>query len=695
MTAGATATPAQRPGVLPDQPGDRIARRSRLASIGLVVILLGVSVFAVWSAQATSGAAHSAGLASRLSDDYDAATRAVSEAESLERKYRLEPTSDVEARYDEAAGMLVAALASIRRDGDAGDRARVERLLVAHSDYQGAVDRLFRATDRGDTAAALRIDDAEVEPAFDAIKESVGAAAQVQRDAALGELTRLQNLETITSRLMPLVFLVGLLLAAALASITRGHRRLIDVERAQAIHDSMHDALTGLPNRTLLADRFTQALRAGRRNGTATGLLLIDLDRFKDINDTFGHHCGDLLLAQVGPRLCTVLREVDTVARLGGDEFAVLLPDITDARAAIVVADKLRAALESPFYVKGYTPLGVDREGVDLDVEASIGIAVSGEHGEDVDTLLQHADIAMYVAKSQNLGVFVYDPTVDGHSPAKLALLGDLRRALERDELFLHYQPKISISAGDVVGAEALLRWQHPHRGLMPPDEFVPLAEHSGLIGPLTRFVLDNALRQARAWADAGRPLKVAVNLSARNLLDEHLTDMVAELLAAHRVPAGLLELEVTETALTTEPGRAQRLLEQLAALGVQASVDDFGAGYTSLGQLKTLPVSELKIDRSFVTTMTTDRSNALIVRSVVDLGHNLGLTIVAEGIETAEALTALAALGCDVGQGYHLCRPLPIDAFDAWYHHRARTPVHPPGAPAPPARHGTRSPSG
>jgi len=251
------------------------------------------------------------------------------------------------------------------------------------------------------------------------------------------------------------------------------------------------------------------------------------------------------------------------------------------------------------------------------------------------------------------------------------------------------------MSAGDVVGAEALLRWQHPHRGLVPPDEFVPLAEHSGLIGPLTRFVLDSALRQARAWADAGRPLKVAVNLSARNLLDEHLPGMVAELLAAHRVPAGLLELEVTETALTTEPGRAQRLLEQLAALGVQTSVDDFGAGYTSLGQLKTLPVSELKIDRSFVTTMTTDRSNALIVRSVVDLGHNLGLTIVAEGIETAEALTALAELGCDVGQGYHLCRPLPIDAFDAWYHHRARTPVHPPGAPAPPARHGSRSPSG
>src|SRR5664280_1357258 len=363
-------------------------------------------------------------------------------------------------------------------------------------------------------------------------------------------------------------------------------------------------------------------------------LLLIDLDRFKEINDTFGHHCGDLLLTQVGPRLTAALREVDTVARLGGDEFAVLLPDITDVSAAIGVADKLRAALESPFHIEGFDVEGFDVEGLDLDVEASVGVVLSGEHGADATTLQQRADIAMYVAKSQNLGVFAYDPAVDGHSPAKLALLGDLRRALDRNELVLHYQPKVSISTGDVIGAEALVRWQHPDRGLVPPDDFIPLAEHTGLIGPLTRYVLDSALGQIRAWADAGRPLTVAVNLSARNLLDERLPAMVAELLTVHGVPAALLELEVTESALMTEQGRAQRLLEKLARLGVAISVDDFGAGYTSLGQLKDLPVRELKVDRSFVTTMTQDRSNALIVHSVVDLGHNLGLTIVAEGVE-------------------------------------------------------------
>src|SRR5660397_204608 len=319
----------------------------------------------------------------------------------------------------------------------------------------------------------------------------------------------------------------------------------------------MHDALTGLPNRTLLADRFTQALRAARRDGTTTALLLIDLDRFKEINDTFGHHCGDLLLTQVGPRLTAALREVDAVARLGGDEFAVLLPDITDASAAIGVADKLRAALERPFHIEGF-----DGEGLDLDVEASVGVVLSGEHGADATTLLQRADIAMYVAKSQNLGVFAYDPAVDGHSPAKLALLGDLRRALDRDELVLHYQPKVSISTGDVIGAEALVRWQHPDRGLVFPDEFIPLAEHTGLIGPLTRHILDTALAQARTWSDAGRPLTVSVNLSARNLLDEGLPDQVAELLAAHGVAPALLELEVTELSLIhiSEPTRLRRI---------------------------------------------------------------------------------------------------------------------------------------
>ena len=435
-----------------------------------------------------------------------------------------------------------------------------------------------------------------------------------------------------------------------------------DVTDRQALqreveHRALHDTLTGLPNRALLGDRFDRALRAAAREGDAVGLLLIDLDRFKEINDTLGHHIGDQLLVQVGPRVAGALRDSDTIARLGGDEFAVLLPGVGTHEDAVQVAEKVQEALGRAFQVGD----------VDLHVEASIGLVVSGEHGTDPGTLLQHADVAMYVAKQRNLGVFRYDPAVDAHSPERLSLLGDLRRALDEDELFLQYQPKVSLSTGEVVGVEALLRWAHPERGLVPPDAFVPLAENTGLIGPITHRVLDLALGQARRWADHGRPLQVAVNLSARNLLDDRLDTVVVELLGRHGVPARLLELEVTESAIMTDPIRATELLTRLHALGVAISIDDFGAGYTSLGQLKSLPISELKIDRSFVTTMETDSSDSLIVRSVIELSHNLGFTAVAEGVESSAILSSLAGFSCDVAQGYHLSRPLAADALDAW----------------------------
>ncbi|MEX5720859.1 putative bifunctional diguanylate cyclase/phosphodiesterase [Geodermatophilus maliterrae] len=444
-----------------------------------------------------------------------------------------------------------------------------------------------------------------------------------------------------------------------------------DVTDRQALqqeleHRALHDALTGLPNRALLADRFAQALRTAQRDEQSVGLLLIDLDRFKEINDTLGHHFGDELLRQVGPRMAGVLREADTIARLGGDEFAVLLPGTAGVDDAVQVAEKLQTALSRSFQV----------EGVELDVEASIGVVLSGEHGAEAMTLMQRADVAMYVAKQRNLGVFPYDPSLDTHSPERLSLLGDLRRALHDDELFLQYQPKVSLSTGEVCGAEALLRWAHPDRGLVPPDAFVPLAENTGLIGPLTRRVLDLALAQVRRWAEQGRPLQISVNLSARNLLDDRLDTTVAGLLAEHGVAPQLLKLEVTESAIMADPARAAELLRRLHARGIAIAIDDFGAGYTSLGQLKNLPVSELKVDRSFVTTMQSDSSDSLIVRSVIELSHNLGLSAVAEGVEDAETLDSLTAYSCDVAQGYHLSRPMAADAFDAW---RAAWPGLPP----------------
>jgi diguanylate cyclase len=652
----------------PRRRDEQLALWNRVAGVGLVLVLLAVSAFAVIASELTSGAARSAVAASGLSDDYATAAAAVAGEESLERKYRLEPGPDVRARYDETAAGFVRALGEVSRDGDGRDRVFVATMLAEHRGYLVAIGRLFRAVDRGDTRTVMRIDGNDVDPTFGAIEEAVVAAAAREHRESLTALSGLKHLEDITSRLTPLIFVLGLVIATVLASVTSGYRRLLAVERAQAVHDSLHDALSGLPNRTLLTDRLDQALRADARMGTSTGLLLIDLDRFKEVNDTFGHDYGDELLAQIGPRLAGVLRDVDTVARLGGDEFAVLLPEVGSVDNALMVAAKFRDALRASFQVCG----------IDLDVEASVGVVVSGEHGTDTVTLLQRADIAMYVAKSQNVGVFAYTADINKHSPARLALLGELRHALDHRDLVLHYQPKIAACTGDVIGAEALVRWEHPERGMIFPDDFIPLAEHTGLIGPLTHYVLDTALAQIRTWSDTGRPLTVSVNLSARNLLDERLPAEVAELLAVHGVPAQLLELEVTESALMSEPARAQQILERLAAMGVRISIDDFGAGYTSLSQIKTLPVSELKIDKSFVLSMTDDIDNAMIVRSVIDLGHSLGLTIVAEGVETHQALAALKEFGCDVAQGYLMSRPIPADALDTWLAGRSVLPPRP-----------------
>jgi diguanylate cyclase (GGDEF)-like protein len=653
-------------------PGPRAAwgRLSRPATLGLTTVLLGVAGYALWSTSSTAHTAQQAVDASQVSDDYAFAARAVAAQETLERTYLLQPRPDVRTRFRAASTDLTAALDRVGRHGDPADRARAAQVRADEDRYLAAIDRLFAAVDRGDRAEVVRIDVGETEPAFELMQRTVETASAAHRERALQALADLRSVESFTSRATPWVLLAGLLLVGLFVSVLSHVRRDLDQQRRRAMHDSLHDALTGLPNRMLLSQGLEAALLAGRASGSATGLLLIDVDRFREVNDTLGHHNGDQLLVQIGARLSAVLREVDTVGRLGGDEFAVLLPTVEGVDTALAVAERLRSALDQPFQV----------EGIDLDVEASIGVVVSGEHGDDPNTLLQRADVAMYMAKEQHSGVCAYDPGLDGNSPQRLALLGQLRRGLDRYELVLHYQPKVSLTTGEVCGAEALVRWQHPERGLVPPDEFIPLAEHTGLIFALTRYVLDAALGQARAWADAGHRMPVAVNLSARNLLDERLTEEVIGLLDRHGLPAEMLELEVTESAIVTDPVRATRLLTRLHELGIRIAIDDFGAGYTSLAQLKALPVTDLKVDRSFVATMDGDRSNAMIVQSVVDLGHNLGLTAVAEGVETEESLAMLAGCGCDVAQGYYFSRPLPAEGFLTWLLKRA--PSAPIGIP-------------
>ena len=413
---------------------------------------------------------------------------------------------------------------------------------------------------------------------------------------------------------------------------------------------ALHDSLTGLPNRSLFHERAGQAILVARREGWNAAVMIMDLDRFKEINDTLGHHHGDLVLQELGNRLKPLLRETDTVARLGGDEFAVLLPHVANADATLQVVDKIQKALERPFYLQGLA----------LDVDASVGIALFPSHGKDVHGLLRRADVAMYVAKQAGTGRQIYKEEIDHHNPDRLGLGGDLRLAMERNELVLHYQPLVALKNDQLRNVEALVRWVHPSRGLLPPAEFIGVAERGGLIGPLTMYVLSTALKQCHQWDKEGLKINVAVNLSVRNLLDPRFPSEVARLLEKWEIEPIRLELEITESSIMEDPARAMETLTALNSLGVRLAVDDFGTGYSSLSSLKRLPINAVKIDRTFIQNMQTDENDLLIVQSIIDLAHNLGLEVVAEGVENEEVSKMLKLLSCDFIQGWHRGRPVP-----------------------------------
>jgi diguanylate cyclase len=417
-----------------------------------------------------------------------------------------------------------------------------------------------------------------------------------------------------------------------------------------------YDPLTDLPNRNFLYDRLEQTLNVAQHEGKPLALLLMDLDNFKEINDTIGHQTGDLLLQQAGARLRNVLRESDTVARLGGDEFGLLLPG-ADEKGAIVAARKVLKALEPHFHIGELA----------MDVRASVGIAIFPEHGQDTDTLMRRADIAMYLAKQSASDYAIYSPRRDSYTPERLALMGELHRAIDNNQLFLVYQPKIDLGSARVVGVEALARWRHPKLGLIPPDQFIPMAERTGFVKTLTMWGINEALGQCRAWHARGLEIPVSVNLSARTLHEVNLPYHIAKLLNDHGIAPDQLELEITESVIIADPARALEILSRISHMGVSLSIDDFGTGYSSLGYLKKLPVNTIKIDKSFVIQMTTDENDALIVRSTIDLAHNLGLKVVAEGVENLDAWERLVAWGCDAAQGYYMSRPLPALEMTQW----------------------------
>ncbi len=431
----------------------------------------------------------------------------------------------------------------------------------------------------------------------------------------------------------------------------------------QEKYHAMHDDLTALPNRALFRTQVAEAIKKTGQENRRMAVLVMDLDRFKEVNDTLGHYYGDLLLQQVAPRLRAAAGQASVVARLGGDEFGILC-EVDSSDKLATFAQRIVQHVERSFQVQEH----------ELNIGISIGIAIAPEHGDTSELLLQRADVAMYLAKQRNIGFMVYDAEQDRHSLERLALAGQLRHAIGNEQLVLYYQPQRDIRSGAIHSVEALVRWHHPERGLLAPSEFLPVAEQTGLIKPLTRWVFDTVLRQAAIWQRTGVDLSVSLNLSAKDLQDPQFIQYIVDALASSRMPPEKVVFELVENVIMSD---VQPVLHRLSKLGARFSIDDFGTGYSSLSYLKKMPVSEIKIDRSFVMGMTTDDNDAVIVRAIIDLAHNMGYQVVAEGVEDADTLELLAILGCDFAQGHYLSPALSLIELTAWLAHDGTLPEH------------------
>lgn len=433
----------------------------------------------------------------------------------------------------------------------------------------------------------------------------------------------------------------------------------IEQEKKQSTlerYRALHDPLTDLPNRALLHECIKKNIQIANRNQSQVAILLADLDQFKSINDTLGHRYGDLLLQLIAPRLVGTVRSIDTVARLGGDEFAIVLAN-TGVEEAVLVSEKIINAMEKPFTVEGH----------DLNIGISIGIAIYPKHAVDSETLLQRADVAMYIAKKNAPECVVYNAEEDEHTIDKLTFNSELREAIEKDQLHLHYQPKIKVSDRSVYGVEALLRWRHPKHGVLMPDQFIPQAERFGLIKPLTQLVLEMALAQNQDWRERGIHLPLSVNISIRNIQDKQFPAQLSDLLQKWQMPAHRLTLEITESSMMSDPKNAKEVISALSDIGVNLAIDDYGTGYSSLAYIRQLTAMEIKIDKSFVMGMLDNEDDAIIVRSTIDLAHNMGRTVVAEGVVNSETFDLLEILRCDAAQGYYFSAALSVDELEHW----------------------------
>ena len=418
-------------------------------------------------------------------------------------------------------------------------------------------------------------------------------------------------------------------------------------------HQALHDPLTNMPNRKMFNNYLQNLISSSAYTNKKFILILSDLDRFKDINDTLGHHIGDIVLQQVGERLHETLRSNDMVARLGGDEFGVILADTT-LDQAVIILKKILDSFELPFNIEGHH----------LDIGISMGVVEYPLHGDDVNILIQRADVAMYNAKNKRMGFSAYESSEDSHAVSRLALAAELRQALNNKLLQLYYQPKIDLKTGMIYGAEALLRWDHAERGFISPDEFIPLAEHTGLIQPITYMVMEQAAKQCELWNEMGHKMEISINISMNCMHDAKLPADINKIILSKKISPDQIMLELTENIFIKDPVRSKKILDNISSMGIGISIDDFGTGYSSLAYLKQLPVNELKIDRSFVMEMLEDENDEVIVRTTIDLAHNMDIKVVAEGVESQEIMNKLKEFNCNSAQGYYLGRPMQADQF-------------------------------
>lgn len=633
-------------------------RRSLGMTAALAAVLCGLGAFTLWGTLQATRATEAQSHALVLDAIFSEASSAVAVQEMQARHYQLEPSVASRARYLESAAQADAALrrAVELSSGAAHDDAL--RLQAEQSAYRQAADELIiMVTDRNPDAVTQ--DRLEVTPAYYTLQHDITEVSRAHHTQAQKLVADLRKVQTRMFAATVVGFAVGLALVAAIWRVMLGYQRRVLQHAEVSQYQALHDPLTGLANRLLFQRRLEDALDPANGADSQLAVMLIDMNGFKAVNDTLGHQAGDDVLVETGHRLRKVCRDGDTVARLGGDEFAVLLPRVDSVEAATDIAERATGALRRNYLL----PAG------SAAVSGSVGM-VLGRAGTCAEDMLRHADAAMYRAKTSGKGVALYDPDIDTDQPGRMALFGDLRALLTDGDpdgqLVLYYQPQVRLADATVAAAEALVRWQHPQLGLLSPGAFLGVAETGGLEIPLTYHLLRIGVQQAAKWCAQGRPLTVSVNVSPNCLLDDAFVGQVRSALAEHGLPATLLRLEITESGMTTDPVRAQDALRRVRRDGVQVSIDDFGTGFSSLNQLKLLAADELKIDRTFVHDLATDPGDAILVRSAIELAHNLGLFVTAEGVEDLTALAMLDELGCDQVQGFALAYPVPADALMA-----------------------------